>query len=113
MNSASFVATSLVQGHASLEAPGKLTIRGVTRDLRLPLTIRPAGDGLELSGSTSFKRLDFGIGAGWAEREYRAFDIPFKSPKERVGTLRETLVLAGMTGLLLVLAIRKFNVRLG
>ena len=39
-------------------------------------------------------RLDFGIGAGWAEREYRAFNIPFHSPKERIGTLRETLVLA-------------------
>src|SRR5688500_361516 len=39
-------------------------------------------------------RLDFGIGAGWAEREYRAFNIPFASPKERIGTLRETLVLA-------------------
>ena len=39
-------------------------------------------------------RFDFGIGAGWAEREYRAFNIPFGSPKERIGTLRETLVLA-------------------
>lgn len=39
-------------------------------------------------------RFDFGIGAGWAEREYRAFDIPFASPKERVGRLRETLILA-------------------
>jgi polyisoprenoid-binding protein YceI len=67
---ASFVATSLVQGNAGLQAPGKLTIRGVTRDLRLPLTIRPAGDGLELSGSTSFKRLDFGIGQGdWQSTE--------------------------------------------
>jgi alkanesulfonate monooxygenase SsuD/methylene tetrahydromethanopterin reductase-like flavin-dependent oxidoreductase (luciferase family) len=39
-------------------------------------------------------RLDFGIGAGWAEREFRAFDLPFASPKERVGTLRETVELA-------------------
>jgi alkanesulfonate monooxygenase SsuD/methylene tetrahydromethanopterin reductase-like flavin-dependent oxidoreductase (luciferase family) len=39
-------------------------------------------------------RLDFGIGAGWAEREFRAFDLPFSSPKERVGKLRETVVLA-------------------
>ncbi len=39
-------------------------------------------------------RLDFGIGAGWAEREFRAFDLPFTSPKERVGKLRETVELA-------------------
>jgi polyisoprenoid-binding protein YceI len=67
---ATFVATSLVRGPEGLQAPGKLTIRGITRDLRLPLSITPAGDGLELSGSTSFKRLDFGIGQGdWQSTE--------------------------------------------
>ncbi len=39
-------------------------------------------------------RFDFGIGAGWAEREFRAFNIPFPEPKVRLGTLRETLELA-------------------
>jgi len=39
-------------------------------------------------------RFDFGIGAGWAEREFRAYDLPFASPKERVGKLRETVELA-------------------
>jgi alkanesulfonate monooxygenase SsuD/methylene tetrahydromethanopterin reductase-like flavin-dependent oxidoreductase (luciferase family) len=39
-------------------------------------------------------RFDFGIGAGWAEREFRAFDLPFATPKERVGKLRETVELA-------------------
>jgi alkanesulfonate monooxygenase SsuD/methylene tetrahydromethanopterin reductase-like flavin-dependent oxidoreductase (luciferase family) len=39
-------------------------------------------------------RFDFGIGAGWAEREFRAFDLPFASPRERVGKLRETVELA-------------------
>jgi alkanesulfonate monooxygenase SsuD/methylene tetrahydromethanopterin reductase-like flavin-dependent oxidoreductase (luciferase family) len=39
-------------------------------------------------------RFDFGIGAGWAEREFRAYDLPYASPRERVGRLRETLVLA-------------------
>jgi polyisoprenoid-binding protein YceI len=67
---ATFFAASLVQGPEGLQAPGKLTIRGVTRELRLPLSIKPAGDGLELSGSTSFKRLDFGIGQGdWQSTE--------------------------------------------
>ena len=39
-------------------------------------------------------RFDFGIGAGWAEREFRAFDLPFATPKERIGRLRKTLELA-------------------
>jgi len=39
-------------------------------------------------------RFDFGIGAGWAEREFKAFDIPFVSAKERIGKLRETVELA-------------------
>ena len=39
-------------------------------------------------------RFDFGIGAGWAEREFRAFNIPFRSAKDRIGELRETLALA-------------------
>jgi alkanesulfonate monooxygenase SsuD/methylene tetrahydromethanopterin reductase-like flavin-dependent oxidoreductase (luciferase family) len=39
-------------------------------------------------------RFDFGIGAGWAEREFRAFDIPFSTPKERIGLLRELLDVA-------------------
>jgi alkanesulfonate monooxygenase SsuD/methylene tetrahydromethanopterin reductase-like flavin-dependent oxidoreductase (luciferase family) len=39
-------------------------------------------------------RLDFGIGAAWAEREFRAFNIPFPPANERIATLRETLDLA-------------------
>ena len=39
-------------------------------------------------------RFDFGIGAGWAEREFKAFNIPFAEPKERIGMLRETLDIA-------------------
>ena len=39
-------------------------------------------------------RFDFGIGAGWAEREFKAFHLPFAEPKERIGMLRETLDIA-------------------
>jgi alkanesulfonate monooxygenase SsuD/methylene tetrahydromethanopterin reductase-like flavin-dependent oxidoreductase (luciferase family) len=39
-------------------------------------------------------RFDFGIGAAWAEREFKSFNIPFPAPRERIGTLRETLDLA-------------------
>jgi polyisoprenoid-binding protein YceI len=67
---ATFVADSLTRTATGLEAPGKLTIRGVTRNMRLPLTIKSTATGLELSGQTAFKRLDFGIGQGeWQSTE--------------------------------------------
>ena len=39
-------------------------------------------------------RFDFGIGAGWAEREFRSFNISVPEAKDRIATLRETLDLA-------------------
>lgn len=68
---ATYVATSFAPGAAGkVEAVGKLTLRGVTRDLRIPLTVRPAGAGLELTGETSINRLDYGVGQGeWKSTE--------------------------------------------
>jgi len=39
-------------------------------------------------------RLDFGIGAGWAESEYKAYDYPFDIPSVRIAKLRETVIIA-------------------
>jgi F420-dependent oxidoreductase-like protein len=36
-------------------------------------------------------RLDFGIGAGWYEHEFRAYGYGFPPPRERIGVLRETV----------------------
>jgi len=36
-------------------------------------------------------RLDWGIGAGWYENEYRAYGYEFPSPKDRIGMLDETV----------------------
>ncbi len=68
---ATFVAKSLARdASGGLVAAGKLTIRGVSRDLRLPLTLKPDTNGYELSGQTSIKRLDFGVGQGeWKSTE--------------------------------------------
>ena len=35
-------------------------------------------------------RLDWGIGAGWYENEYRGYGYEFPKPKDRIGMLRET-----------------------
>jgi polyisoprenoid-binding protein YceI len=67
---AQYSASSLARTAGSLEAVGKLTLRGVTRDLRLPLKIVPTPNGLELSGATAIKRLDYGVGQGdWKSTE--------------------------------------------
>lgn len=36
-------------------------------------------------------RLDWGIGAGWYENEYRGYGFDFKKPSDRIGMLRETV----------------------
>ena len=36
-------------------------------------------------------RLDWGIGAGWYEHEFNGYGYEFKSAKERIGVLRETV----------------------
>jgi len=62
---ATFAASSLAKrADGGLEAVGKLKIRDITHDLRLPLTLKPTADGLELSGKTAIKRLDYGVGQG-------------------------------------------------
>ena len=61
---ATYSASSFVKSAAGVEAVGKLTIRGVTKDLRLPLTIKTTAAGVELSGDVTIQRLDFGLGQG-------------------------------------------------
>jgi F420-dependent oxidoreductase-like protein len=36
-------------------------------------------------------RLDWGIGAGWYENEYRGYGFDFAKPKDRIGMLEETV----------------------
>src|SRR5688572_12495375 len=71
-SSSSFARTAA----GGLEAVGKLTLRGVTHDLRLPLKIVPTAAGLELSGATAIKRLDYGVGQGdWKSTEGVADEV--------------------------------------
>ena len=53
-------------GGGRFEALGRLTIRDRTREIRLPFSFRPTGDGAqaELAGGTTIRRLDFGVGQG-------------------------------------------------
>jgi polyisoprenoid-binding protein YceI len=65
---ARFSAAQNVKTASGYEAVGKLTIRDVTRDARVPFTFRAAQEGGVasgyMSGKTSVKRLDYGVGQG-------------------------------------------------
>jgi polyisoprenoid-binding protein YceI len=71
---AHFLATRIVKTAAGYEAEGALTIRGVTRDAKVPFTFREASEGGAavgyLAGKTLVRRLDFGVGQG----EWKATD---------------------------------------
>jgi polyisoprenoid-binding protein YceI len=68
---ARYTADKLTKTATGFEASGKLTIRNVTKDLKVPLTFKPGTGGAQLSGKTSIKRLDFGVGQGdWKSTEW-------------------------------------------
>jgi polyisoprenoid-binding protein YceI len=67
-----------VSGPASYEATGKLTLRDVTREVRLPFTFKRGADGKSavLAGTTIVRRLDFGVGQGeWADTQWVGNDV--------------------------------------
>lgn len=77
---ARFASTAIqALGGNKYQATGKLTLRDVTRDVRLDLRFDPpaaAGGVATLAGSTTVKRLDFGVGQGdWRGTEWLADDV--------------------------------------
>ena len=57
-------------------AQGKLTIRGVTRDVALPFSLRIQGRQATARGRLTIKRLDYGVGRNeWAAITYVADDV--------------------------------------
>ena len=74
---AHFVATKFAAtGTSRWEAQGKLTIRNVTKDLKLPITFQTKEEqgGRQvgyLTGRTTLRRLDYGVGQGeWKSTEW-------------------------------------------
>jgi polyisoprenoid-binding protein YceI len=77
---ARFSAAQILKTAAGYEAVGKLTIRDVTRDARVPFTFRTAQEGGVatgyMSGKTSLKRLDYGVGQGdWKATDQVSNDV--------------------------------------
>lgn len=77
---ARFLSTHIVRSGNGYVASGKLTIRGVTRDTQVPFTFRTATEQGKsvayLTGSTTIRRLDFGVGQGeWKSTEWVSNDV--------------------------------------
>ena len=66
---ARFVSTSVKPlGGNRYEVAGKMTIKGRTNDLTLPVTMRQEGSSATFDGSLVLKRADYAIGEGmWAD----------------------------------------------
>ncbi len=77
---AHFSAAQIAKTASGFEASGKLTIRGVTRDTRVPFTFRTASEAGAavgyMSGKVTIRRLDFGVGQGdWKATDQVGNDV--------------------------------------
>ena len=77
---ARFTSTRIERTPAGFAATGLLTIRGVTRNVTVPFAWRtvagPEGRTGYLTGQTTIRRLDFGIGQGeWKSTEWVGNDV--------------------------------------
>jgi len=63
-------------GPGRFEVEGKLSIKGSTRELVVPVQLVPAGANHVASGSFTIKRLDFKVGeAEWSDTSMLANDV--------------------------------------
>lgn len=78
---ATFVAAGFNKaGDNRYEAPGKLSIKGNTREVTIPFTARALPNGAtELNGRFTINRLDFAVGTGpWADVETVADEVEIR-----------------------------------
>ncbi len=72
-----FVATGFrPKGGDAYEAAGKLSIRGISRDVTLPFTLRVSGDTAHASGHLDLVRTSYGVGQGpWSSGQWVALEV--------------------------------------
>jgi polyisoprenoid-binding protein YceI len=75
--SASFESTAIkALGEGRFEVAGKLAIKGVARDVVVPVALAQAGPRSIATGTFTIKRLDFGVGEGdWSDTSIVADDV--------------------------------------
>ena len=63
-------------GGGKIDVVGKLTIKGVTHEIHVPMTLVQKGDTLKADGEFTIKRLDYQIGAGeWGDTSLVANEV--------------------------------------
>lgn len=74
---AAFVSSSVKSlGANRYQLAGKLTIKGMTRDIAVPIAFKPDGSNGLLTGSFNLRRLDYGIGSGpWGDTDTVADEV--------------------------------------
>ena len=77
---ATFASTGVkAVGAGKFEVTGKLTIKGVSRDVLVPVALTQTGANTAAVGSFTMKRLDFKIGDGdWGDTSLVANDVQVK-----------------------------------
>ncbi len=88
---ARFTSTQIVKTANGYDAVGKLTLRGVSRDTHVPFTLRTAteqGKSVSyLTGKTTIKRLEFGVGQGdWKSTEWVGDEVTITYSVRLTGT---------------------------
>ena len=75
--SASFESTAIkALGEGRYEVAGKLAIKGVARDVVVPVALTQAGPRSIATGAFTIRRLDFGVGEGeWSDTSIVADDV--------------------------------------
>lgn len=69
-----FTSTQITKTAKGYDAVGKLTIRGVTKDVHVPFTFAPANG--SLLGKVTLQRLDYGVGQGdWKATDQVGNDV--------------------------------------
>jgi polyisoprenoid-binding protein YceI len=84
---ASFASTSIkAAGPGRFEVSGRLSIKGATKDLSVPVQLRQAAGTSTASGSFSIKRLDFKVGDGeWADTSLLANEVQVRFKLQLTG----------------------------
>lgn len=74
---ARFVASGFrAMGNGRYEAPGKMTLKGVTRDVVAPFSAKVDGNVAVIEGGIPIRRLQYGIGDGaWADTSVIADEV--------------------------------------
>lgn len=85
---ATFVASSIkALGNGKFEAKGKLTIKGITRDVSTQLTAKPEAGNLIVEGNLPILRLQYKLGDGvWSDTDTVADQVMIKFKIALAGT---------------------------